>query len=175
MDEGMSEANERIYRGLLREMAALAASAAADGTPHITGTVVPEPGADGVDADGEFLFDDGLYVRLRPAAEATEALVEVYMLDLALVSGPARDLLFHAIGQCNAVGAAGRPFAIGVDERDYAVLFRRLPLAGMTAETLMAEMSYLVEQGRDVRSLLNQLALGTLPARTIPAADGASA
>ena len=153
MGTDMSESELPALARLLREIGADAAD-----------------GGAGAEADGEFLLDDGLHIRVRPAAEAGSeaeaacALVEVWLLDLALITGPARELLFHAIGQCNAIGAAGRPFTVGVDERDFVVLCRRLPLAGLAAEDLLAEMSYLADQGRDARSLLNQLAFGTLPA-----------
>ena len=122
---------------------------------------VIHPGQEKDAATGEFLFDDDLYARLRLVE--TGLMIEVYLLDAAHITGQARTLITQAILQCNRIGAAGRPFVVGLNEIDQVLLHHCLPLDSLTSDAVFDNMAYLVEQARAVLGLLNLLALGAWP------------
>ena len=113
------------------------------------------------EAAGEFLFDDDLYARIRLVEPGL--MIEVYLLDAAHITGPARTLMTQAVLLCNRIGTAGRPFIVGLNDIDQVLLHHSLPLEALTAGTVLENLAYLVEQARSIRGLLNLLALGAWP------------
>ena len=134
--------------------------------------ITDKPSQDALRA--EFVFDDDMCAIIRLDAAAQTVLVEIFALDLSFHTGLARDVLMEGILQCNTIGTLGRPFFVGVDERDFVLVCNRLPLAGLDSPRILDELDYLLEQSRAILDFLELLALGILPgaAETPVSADG---
>jgi hypothetical protein len=161
MEKNMKQTTEQQFRNLVREL---------EGESSLSREAASED-----DLQVEFVFDNGVCAVIRPDDASESVLLELFVMDLSFHAGLARDMLMDGVMQCGAVGALGRPFFVGIDERDFVLVFNRLPLDGLDGETLLEELAYLLEQGSTVAHFLELLAMGMMPTEGAPSLERAPA
>jgi hypothetical protein len=84
-------------------------------------------------------------------------LVDFYLYNAVLLTGPPRQGLIQSVLRLNHSSSRGRRFVIALDERDYLILWARLRATSAT-EDLREWLQYLSEQAYRVRDLAAALA-----------------
>lgn len=105
----------------------------------------------------DLLLEPDLPARLTLHPNDREVVVDLYLFDAATVTGSLRRSLIDTLLLLSHTGLRGRPFRLGLDNRDLVALSDRVPLAGLDAPALLDRLSYLARQAVRTRALLSRI------------------
>lgn len=107
----------------------------------------------------ELLLPGDLPLRATVLADDNELLIDVYAYTLASQTGPLRAAAIRAALTLNHIGLRGRPFAIGLDARDFIVVSAVTPLDDHLPDRFAEEVGYLAAQAQRIRELFENITL----------------
>ena len=107
----------------------------------------------------DFLIGVDLAGRATLLADEQTVVLDLFVSNSALLTGPVREGLVSAALLLNHSAQRGRKFALALDERDYLVLFDRKSVSKLFDSALESWMQYLADQAVQVRELVAELTL----------------
>ncbi|WP_298213487.1 hypothetical protein [Acidovorax sp.] len=145
MDQGMTElaADIPVFQALLRRIEADAGEPLVLSSPR----------------SFELLMPETLPVRATVHPSDTALVIDIYIYNAQLVTGDLRANLCQGLLLLNHAGLRGRPFALGLDRRDFVMLTASLPLNDALLDDFTLHMDYLCSQAREIRELIEAMTL----------------
>ncbi|SEK06275.1 MULTISPECIES: type III secretion system chaperone [unclassified Variovorax] len=145
MDQGMTEqaVDIPVFKELLRRIEADAGGPITLASPR----------------SFELLMPDNLPVRVTVHPSDTRLVVDIYLYNAQLVTGDLRTNLCQGLLLLNHSGLRGRPFALGLDRRDYVLLTASFALDDALLDEFTVHMDYLCGQAREIRELIEAVTL----------------
>ncbi|RXV65335.1 hypothetical protein D1006_35145 [Burkholderia stabilis] len=107
----------------------------------------------------ELLRPDTLPVRVTVHPCDTTLVLDLYLYNAQLVRGDLRTGLCQSLLLLNHAGLRGRPFALGLDSRDFVLLTASLPLNDALLDEFTSHLDYLSNQSLGIRELIGALTL----------------
>lgn len=145
MDQGMTEraADIPVFKELLRRIEADAGEPVVLGSPR----------------SFELLMPGNLPVRVTVHPSDTRLVVDIYLYNAQLLTGELRANLCQGLLLLNHAGLRGRPFALGLDRRDFVLLTASFALDDALLDEFTAHMDYLCAQAGEIREFIEAATL----------------
>jgi hypothetical protein len=105
------------------------------------------------------LRQDGLPVRISLHPDQQRVIMQAYAYDLSMVLGPLRANLLQTLLLINRAALQGRPFSVGLDNRDFVCLTRIQQLDRAIGDDFLDDLDYLLQQAEQIRILVTNLTL----------------